>query len=188
MTTEAQQDPIDAARLSLFQFLARVPVTQSVPAILLILSCGAYFGRLESDYSKVVELQRKEAIVAELRVQNSELSRLEKSGPFGDLPPEPWKILEKGNKLLVAGESRKAIMVYRTVEFVDRYGKDVNTSAAYDTISKLSAIEATASGTFDAQKAKWFAFDAAKYKKASEYAAQCKAGDCENSQNFWTAH
>ena len=186
MSNEEPREAIDTSRLSLAQFVARVPLAQVVSAVFALVGAGSAAGIVHAETTCAVELQKAALPVIELRARISQLSQQERAGPFGEMPREPWIILDKGNKLLVAGEIEKAMRVYKAVESVDRYGTDINTSAAYDTISKLSAQIAASPSIAGTERARWMQMDALKYKKASEYAVQCKEGNCKNSRAFWS--
>lgn len=186
MSNEEPREAIDTSKLSLAQFVARTPLTQVVSVVVALVGAGYAAGRFHAEIVCAVELQKAELPAVELRARTSQLSQLDRAGPFGEMPREPWTILDKGNKLVVAGEIEKAVMVYKAVESVDRYGTDVNTSAAYDMISKLSAQLAVSPSIAGTERARWMQMDALKYKKASEYAVQCKEGNCKNSKTFWS--
>jgi hypothetical protein len=96
-------------------------------------------------------------------------------------------VLGQGNKLYSSGNLEEALNIYKTVEEVDRYGKQQCTMSVYATIATIYTMMGDKQLEGNATKAAFLYKTASKYNRAFAYAVDCHRNNCEYSKKFWDA-
>jgi hypothetical protein len=98
---------------------------------------------------------------------------------------DPCGILEAGNEYYGKDNSR-AIEIFRTVEHIDRVGKDRCTASIYATLGTMYKIEGDkASNSSDHERVIFYYKLSLKYNRAFANALICNGGDCSGSEELW---
>jgi hypothetical protein len=169
---------LDIAKLSLLDLIKRVKVGQLLAAVVGVFGVGFYTGGFQSGY-----MHSKE--VSALQIQLKDAESKDRSGPFGAPPTEPCDILTKGNDLYKQGELEKAMMVYKTIEFVDRLGKKTCSDSVYATIATVNTLLLAKLPASDTERQAFLKSETARYRSAEAASEKCQAGDCAASLAIW---
>ncbi len=94
-------------------------------------------------------------------------------------------VLETGNKHYSSREYTKALDVYKTIEDIDKIGKEECTPSVYATIATIYTTFGDQQLGSNAKKAALYYKTASKYNRAFANAVICNTKNCDYSTQFW---